>query len=48
MFFHVPMQATYPAHPMLLDLITLIFGTEYKLQSFSLSNFIYPSVTAIL
>jgi len=41
------MHATCSTHPV-LDLITLIFGKEYKLWSLSLCNFCYLPVTSSL
>jgi hypothetical protein len=44
-----PKRATCPAHLSLFDLITrMIFGEEYKTQSFLLCNFLHSPVSSFL
>jgi len=44
-----PISTTFPAHLILLELITrVIFGEEYRSLSSSLCSFLYPTVTSSL
>jgi hypothetical protein len=46
-FIISPIRVTCPAHPVLLDLIILIFSEEYKLWSSSLCSFLQLPVTSL-
>ena len=44
-----PIRATFPAHPILFDLITrIMFGEEYRSLSSSLCSFLHSPVTSSL
>jgi hypothetical protein len=47
--FHRPMRATYTAHLIVLNFITLVVcGEEYNSSSYSSCNFLQPPVTSFL
>jgi hypothetical protein len=43
-----PQSATCPTHPTLLDLITRIFGQEYRSMSISFCSYLHSPVTSSL
>jgi hypothetical protein len=47
--FYYPMHATFPAHPVLIDLIIIMFLEDYKVWSSLLWSFLQsPLITPLL